>query len=94
MLRTSSAADEIVRRGQEIYDREIRQKVEPEHNGKYVVIDISSGDYVVGTDCHALSRQMLASKPDAVLCVLKIGYPTAGRVGGRFQASDQRSRAW
>jgi hypothetical protein len=84
MAQTKYSADETVRRGLEIYDREIRPKVEPSHRGEYVVIDLNSGDYEVGTDYHQISRAILARTPEAVLCVLRIGYPTAGRIGGRW----------
>jgi hypothetical protein len=32
---------------------------------------------------------MLVQKPDAALCVLRIGYPVAGRIGGRFRAASR-----
>ena len=37
--------EEVVRRGQEIYEREIRAKVEPEHDGEFVVVGVESGAY-------------------------------------------------
>ncbi|MBA3492313.1 MAG: hypothetical protein H0T55_09615, partial [Rubrobacteraceae bacterium] len=42
--------EEIVPRGREIYEREIRPRLGPEHEGKFVVIDIESGDYEVSDD--------------------------------------------
>jgi hypothetical protein len=79
--------DETVRRGQDLYERDIRAKVEPGNIGKYLVIDIETGEYKLGSDYHLLARQVLAKKPDAALCVLRIGYPAAGRIGGRFGAA-------
>lgn len=40
----------IVRRGHAIYIENLRAVLEPEHNGKTVVIDIDSGKYVVDAD--------------------------------------------
>jgi hypothetical protein len=81
--------EEIVRRAREIYDRDIRVGVEPEHKGKYVAIDVETGNYEIGPDYHELSKGMLARKPDAVLSVLRIGYPAAGRIGGHLSGSKQ-----
>jgi hypothetical protein len=78
--------EETVRRCQELYERDIRAKVEPGNIGKYLLVDIETGDYSIGTDYHTLARQTLAQKPEAALCVLRIGYPAAGRIGGRFGA--------
>ena len=37
--------EEIAARGQAIYEQRIRAKVEPEHIGKFLIIDIETGDY-------------------------------------------------
>ena len=43
-------ADEVARLGDEIYERDIRSQVEPDHHGEYVVIDVDSGCWSVGTN--------------------------------------------
>lgn len=83
------SAQETVQRGEEWYEREIRARVEPEHRGKYLVLDIETGKYEIGTEYHPLAQRMLVQKPDAALCVLRIGYPVAGRIGGRFRAASR-----
>jgi hypothetical protein len=84
MTKPRYTAAETVRRGQELYEREIRAKVEPENIGKYILVDIETGEYEIGTDYHSVARRMLDKKPGAALCALRIGYPAAGRIGGRF----------
>jgi hypothetical protein len=42
--------DEIARRGREIYDRDIRAHVEPDHDGEFLVVDVPTGDYAVGEE--------------------------------------------
>ena len=39
---------EISQKARALYERELKSKLEPEHIGKYVVVDIDSGDYEVG----------------------------------------------
>jgi hypothetical protein len=51
--------EEVVRRGREIYEREIRAKVEPEHDGEFVVVDVDSGSYEVSeSDVEASDRAL------------------------------------
>ena len=42
--------EEFARRGDEIYDRDIRLRVEADNEGKFVVIDIETGDFEVDAD--------------------------------------------
>jgi hypothetical protein len=76
--------EEISRRGQETYDREIRAKVEAEHKGKFLVLDILTGAYEIDEDDLTASDRLLAKNPNALLYGVRIGYPTAYRLGGKF----------
>lgn len=78
---------EIARRGQEIYETRIRSEVEREHQGKYLVLDIESGDYEIDADHLAASDRAAAKHPDAPLYALRIGYRTLGRIGWRRPTS-------
>ena len=42
MRRHGYTTEEVVRRGREIYENEIRAEVEPEHDGDFVVVDVTS----------------------------------------------------
>lgn len=42
--------EEFARRGDEIYDRDIKPHVTAEDDGKFVVIDIETGDYEMDRD--------------------------------------------
>ncbi|HLX62089.1 MAG TPA: hypothetical protein VKX17_12480 [Planctomycetota bacterium] len=42
--------EEIERIGEEIYRRDIRPKVMPRHKGKFLFLDIESGDYEMDED--------------------------------------------
>jgi hypothetical protein len=76
-------AEEIGARARALYEQSIRAKVEAEHRGKYLVIDIETGEYEIGEDYLTLSRELQARHADAALHIIRIGYPTAGRIGGR-----------
>jgi hypothetical protein len=50
------SADEIVKRGKEWYERDIRSKVEEGNKGKILMIDIETGEYEI--DDNPLARIM------------------------------------
>jgi hypothetical protein len=56
---------EFARRGNAIYERDIRPKVEPENEGKIVVIDIESGKCEMDKDEVAAAKRLEADHPDA-----------------------------
>ena len=73
--------EEVGQRGQTLYEEQVKNTVEPEHAGKFLVLDVTSGAYEVDEDDLAASDRLLAKKPDAVLYGLRIGYPAAYRLG-------------
>ena len=75
--------EEIAARGRAIYEQQIRAKVEPEHVGKYLVIDIETGEYEMDEDGPTASRRAYRKKPTGVRYGMRIGYPTWGRIGAR-----------
>ena len=46
--------EEVAQRGEAMYERQIRARVEPEHLAQFVVIDSETGDYELDVDdpCH------------------------------------------
>ena len=82
---TNYTSTEVASRGEAIYRREIRAKVEPKHNGKFLVIDIETGEYEMNADDLVATKRLLAKHPNAVVYGLHIGFPTAYRIGGHFK---------
>ena len=83
MLETALSPDEVVRQGEEIYQRDIRSRVEtPENVGKFLSLDIFSGDYEIDEDDLTAEERLLSRKPDARVYALRIGYPFAYHMGG------------
>ncbi len=75
--------EEVVRRGEELYRETIQDALEPEHNGEFLAIDISSGDYELGTENLAALDRLKARRPGAVPYIRRVGYDTAVSIGGR-----------
>lgn len=76
-------AREIVERGQAIYESRIRPLVERDHFGKYLVLDIETGDNEIDADHLAASDRAATKHPDALLFAMRIGYRAGGRIGAR-----------
>jgi hypothetical protein len=75
--------DEFARRGDDIYDREIRAQVDPGHRGQIVAIDIETGAYELGKNELEASKRLLDRNPDAQIWIKRVGYPTVHRFGWR-----------
>lgn len=85
----SHPAQEVASRGEEIYEKQIRAHVEPGNKGKFVVIDIETGQFEVDEDDLQATKRMLAKQPDAILYGLRIGYPTAYTLGAHLAEHDR-----
>jgi hypothetical protein len=79
MSYTSYTAEEIGDRGRELYEHQLRAKVEAENVGRFLVIDIESGDYEIDDEDLVATDRLLARRPQAITYGLCIGYPDAYR---------------
>ena len=77
--RATSAS--IVKRGKQLYDDRLKGLLEPEHIGKYIVIDVETGEYEIDRNHRAASDRAVAKRPGAPLYATRVGYPTLGRIG-------------
>lgn len=78
--------EEIARRGDALYETEIRPHLSPEDEGMLVAIDIDSGTYVVdGDELEALQR-LRKRRPDAQIWLKRVGSRYVHRFGGHDQS--------
>jgi hypothetical protein len=74
---------EIAQRGKDIYEKQIRTKVETQENiGKIISIDVESGDYEIDSDLLATCRRLQAQHENAVLWTERIGFNAVYAIGG------------
>jgi hypothetical protein len=77
------SSEEIGRRGEELYERDLRAQVETEENiGKIISIDIETGDYEIADDSLVTAKRLLAKHPGAAIYGMRIGYNAVYAVGG------------
>ena len=85
-------ADEIGERGEAIYQEHIKHLVDPLHYGKFVVIDVKTGDYEIGKRMIVASKILRERRPEAITYGLRVGFLTAYRMGGRNWNPDSDNR--
>jgi hypothetical protein len=77
------SGEEIARRGEELYEQQLRSQVETEENiGKIISIDIETGDYEIADDPLITGRRLQAKHPDAAIYGKRIGYNAVFAIGG------------
>ena len=78
-------AEEIGARGEEIYQTQIRDKVDPKkHKGKFLVLDIETGDYEIDAEDLVATDRLLAKHPNAIIYGVRVGFPAAYGIGFSF----------
>ncbi|MEL6261445.1 MAG: hypothetical protein AAFR12_10295 [Cyanobacteria bacterium J06626_6] len=75
--------EEFARRGGELYESQIRTKVEAGNYGKIVAIDIETGAFEVADDVVTASELLLARYPDAQTWFVRIGHQAVYHFGAR-----------
>lgn len=66
--------EEIVRRGQRIYNEQLRARLEPGENGRFVVINPRNGDFALADTTTDAGRVMRARYPDEVFYEVRVGH--------------------
>ncbi|MBI3822800.1 MAG: hypothetical protein HY289_08990 [Planctomycetes bacterium] len=74
--------DEIAERGTELYETRIRALVEAGNVGRYLAIDIETGDYAVADHRYDACMELKGKNPDAQIWGLRIGHVAAASFGG------------
>jgi hypothetical protein len=73
--------DELAGLGGDIFDRHVRPALQPEDDGKFVAIDVGTGDYEIDEDDYAAVARLRSRKPAADIWLMRAGYPTTYRMG-------------
>jgi hypothetical protein len=74
--------EEIARRGDEILERDVQPRLKPEDNGKFVAIDIETGDYEMSSDELTACDRLRERVPQAQTWLVKVGSRSVHRYGG------------
>ena len=75
--------EEFARRGDAIYEKDILPKLAPKDVGKFLAIDIETGEYEIAADEMKAGNKLRKRLPDAQIWMVRIGYASARSFGGR-----------
>lgn len=75
--------EEFSRRGDEIYESQVRSQVEEGNHSKIVAIDIETGAFEVADTPIAATDRLYDRYPDAQPWVIRIGHRAVYRFGSR-----------
>lgn len=74
--------EEIARRGQDLYEQNIRNVVEDQFDGKILAIDVESGEYEIDDQVLPAVHRLQAKHPGAPIFTMRIGYDGVYGFGG------------
>ena len=67
--------EETHRLGDEIYERDIRSRVEMDHHGEIVAIDVDSGSWAIAENARVAAQRLRAQRPEAKdVWLVRVGY--------------------
>ena len=81
--------EEFARRGDAIYEQDVRPQLKPSDDGKFAAIDIESGAYEIHADEMECGDRLLARVPDAQIWMVRIGSRYVHRFGSRPRRATQ-----
>ncbi len=75
--------EEFARRGDQMYETQVRPQVEPDNYGKIVAIDIDTGAFEVADQILTATDRLFKRLPNAQPWIVRIGHRAVHRFGAR-----------
>jgi hypothetical protein len=75
--------EEFAKRGDAVYENDVRPHLSADDEGKFAAIDIESGFYEINENELEACDRLRARVPDAQIWMVRIGSRTVHRFGGR-----------
>ncbi|HUY31348.1 MAG TPA: hypothetical protein VMV69_01100 [Pirellulales bacterium] len=72
--------EEIAQLGAEVFERQVRPALRAEDDGKFVAIDIGTGDYELDEDDYGAVTRLRNRVPSAEVWLGRVGQPAAYRM--------------
>jgi len=81
ILKPRYSKEEFARRGTELYEQVVRPTVGPDDQGKFVAIDIESGEFEIDEDDYTAGRRLRDRMPESQTWIHCIGADSAYFIG-------------
>lgn len=72
--------EELSRLGQEAFERHVRPMLQPEDDGKILIIDVDTGEYEIDANDYTAVMRMRSRKPTAETWLMRVGQKTAYKI--------------
>ena len=82
MSQNALTTEQVAHRGEAIYQEKIKSAVEPKHRGRFVAINVATGEYEIDDRMLPALQRAQAKWRDKQLYVKRVGYEAAVRIGG------------
>jgi hypothetical protein len=69
--------EDLARLAAEVFDRQVRPVLRPEDDGKYIALDVRTGEYEIDADDYTAVARLRSRCPDAEIWLERAGRPTA-----------------
>ena len=86
---TELTGAEVVARGKALYEARIRALVEPADIGRFIAVDVGTGDFFVADEYLDAAHAALDKHPGARLYGTRIGYVAMAAIGARLRRTDE-----
>ena len=73
--------EELARLGADLFDRRVRPALRPEDDGKFVAINVATGEFEIDPDDYAAVTHLRTRVPSADVWLARAGSPTTYRIG-------------
>ena len=81
VTRRRYSKEEFARRGDALYENEVLPQLEAEDKGKFVAIDIDTGNYVLDADELEACDKLRIQVPSAQIWMVRVGSRSVHRFG-------------
>lgn len=75
--------EEFARRGDALYEKNVRPQLKPADEGKFAAIDIDSGMFEIDADELKAGNRLRARIPEAQIWMVRVGQRSVHRIGAR-----------
>jgi hypothetical protein len=75
--------EEFARRGDAVYDKQVRPQLKAGDHGKFAAIDIETGEFATDADELKACRKLRKRLPDAQIWMVRVGSPYVHRIGSQ-----------
>jgi hypothetical protein len=73
--------EEFARRGDAVYEKNVRPQLKPADEGKFAAIDIDSGMFEIDADELRAGNRLRARIPEAQIWMVRVGHHSVHRIG-------------